>query len=171
MYYSYYGFCIVTHVRRDVLDLELLLARGQGRTLLKVGLAEQSVDHPETQDVGGLRVPLDDDRAVLLVGVSDDHFFRRGRGRGETRELLAAVGAVAAAASAPAAAAAAVRREEGHVRPSPVNKNTSLTHLHFDVRQLCTSTLEQTRVDVAVAEEVDGGAGEDRRPRWTCSRS
>lgn len=52
---------------------------------LEVLVAEESVHHPEAQNVRHLGVPLDDDRVLLPVGVLHDD-LGKGRGGEEERE-------------------------------------------------------------------------------------
>lgn len=56
-----------------VLDLELALAGFERGALLERLVAEQAVDDAKAEDVGGVRVPLDDDGAVLAEGVLHLH--------------------------------------------------------------------------------------------------
>ena len=74
-----------TDLRGDVLDLELALAGLQRRPLLEALVAEEAVDDPEAQDVGRVRVPLDDDGVVLAVRAADLHLL--GAGGRETETL------------------------------------------------------------------------------------
>ena len=74
-----------TYILRNIFNPEFSLARSQGRALFELGLAEEPVDDPEAQDLRRLRLPLDDDRVLLLVGVTQDHLrdaLRHGGGGG-----------------------------------------------------------------------------------------
>jgi len=57
----------------DILDLELAFAGLQWWSLLKGLLAEQSIDHPESQDIRRIRIPLDDHGTILPEGVLHLH--------------------------------------------------------------------------------------------------
>lgn len=58
---------------RNVLNLEFAFAGLEGWALFEARVAEQTVDDAEAEDVGGLRVPLDDDGTVLAEGVLHLH--------------------------------------------------------------------------------------------------
>lgn len=105
-----------THILWNIFDPELSFTRSQRRSLLELWLAEESVDDPEAQDLRRLRLPLDDDRVLLLVGVAQDHFRdavrgRRGGGRFDGVALLDGrqVGEVDVAGEGRAAGLAEVR--------------------------------------------------------------
>lgn len=59
---------------RHIFDLELAFAGLQRRSLLEGLLAEQAVDHAESQNIRRVRVPLNDHRAILAEGVLHLHF-------------------------------------------------------------------------------------------------
>lgn len=61
-------------LRGNVLDLELAFTGFQRRSLLEALVPEQAIDDTEAKDVGGVRVPLDDDGTVLAEGVLYLHF-------------------------------------------------------------------------------------------------
>ena len=69
---------IPTHIIRNILDFELSLTGGQGRTLLELRCAEQPVYYAEPENVGRLRLPSDDNGVGLLVGFLHNHVLHQG---------------------------------------------------------------------------------------------
>lgn len=61
-------------LRGNVLDLEFAFTGFQGRSLLEALVTKQAIDDTEAKDVGGVRIPLDDDGTVLAESVLYLHF-------------------------------------------------------------------------------------------------
>ena len=64
------------NLRRHVFDLELPFAGLEWRALLEALISEEAIDDAEAQDVGRLRIPLNDDGVVLPIRRADFHLLQ-----------------------------------------------------------------------------------------------